>query len=301
MPVSAVCERLALSERELRGVVTQAATDGYLVRIRDGHVFCRVPVGAGATVTVGAAIRGRAYKFLHWSDTHFGSTHCDENGSLDFLHRGWEAGARICTHTGDMIDGTGPHADKLRADQAYTSWDGQTDRVLRVLKKAPPFTYVAIDGNHDGYSSSAMGCMSGQQFAYKAKEAGIKWNFLGMCLGRAVIHGARTMLWHPMGAGTTRNAVRLALNTRVEALEEPCDFLLAGHFHRRATLLTVPEGVFASGGGTFQRKGSEFANRSARNWDFGGWILRFELDRKGAVAFPSAEWVPAKPPRMKAA
>ena len=300
VPVERVCTRLGLSESRLRLMLKQADRDGYHVKMVNGHVSCRVPMGAIEPVVIGAASPGKRVHVLHLTDLHVGSAHCAEDGVRDILHRAWDKGARACVGTGDLIDGTGPKAVKLLADQRCATWDGQTDRVVELFREVP-LEHAWIDGNHDGYSSDAAGMQSGRQLQWKARDAGLKWTFLGMCAGRATVAGARFFLWHPHGAGTTRNSVRRSVNAKIEALDEPTDFVCSGHFHRAAIVPAFGERVWGLAGGTAQIRASEFANRATAGWDMGAWLISFSMDKTGAVHEPSAEWLEIKPKYLRIA
>lgn len=285
VPIARLCERLVCSEKELGAAVRTARAEGVHVQIVDGHVATRVALGALETVTVGDTKAGRKL-VAGISDTHFGSRHCDEDGILEHLHLAWERGAKVCIHTGDVLDGNKP---VLLPDQDYIGFDSQAARAVRLFSKAPPFKYVAIDGNHDGYFSASSGFVSGTLLAARMKDAGVSWSFAGVCEGRAVVHGLRAFLWHPHGGASTRNAVRRVLNEKAEALQEPADVIVIGHYHKFVSFQAYPERIHCMAGGTFQLKLSEFANRISRSWDHGGTLVSFTVDAKGVAHEIAAE------------
>lgn len=289
MRVEKVCTKLMCSEAELNKAVTRAAKQGYNVRTVDGYVMSGVRIGQGDTlISLGSERPGRKHVAIA-TDIHFGSTHCDRDALLSFLETAWERRCRVLVMTGDILDG---NKDVLLPDQRKTTFDGQVGECLTLFKKAPPFQTVFIDGNHDGYFSSSMGTMSGRILGDRAKAAGLDWTYLGACLGRATISGARWQLWHPHGGASTRNAVRRVLNERAEAMtDDLCHVLAMGHYHKYVSLPTYPEGVFTVAGGTFQQKRSEFANRIARPWDVGGTIVSYTARDLGPSEF-SAEFYP---------
>ena len=222
------------------------------------------------------------------SDLHFGSKFCNKKRMIAFLKEAWKQGARVCVVVGDVLDG---NKSVLLPEQSSTTFDAQLAELRAFMKKAPAFEFVAIDGNHDGYFSASAGFTSGQLVANDLREHGVDWTFLGVCLGRARIHGARWHLWHPHGGASTRNAVRRILNERAEALQERTDILVMGHFHKFASLPIYPEGIHGVCCPTFQEKGSEFSNRMTRPWDIGGVIVAYNVARNGHVSEVSAEIV----------
>lgn len=292
VPISRVCLKLAVSEKELRALIVQAKADGYATDMRNGYVWTKVrhePTG-GASQVVGSTRPGR-YRVGQATDLHFGSEHCDRDAARQFLQTAWDKKVRFMVCTGDVLDG---FKEVLIPEQRAVGFERQAKEAVDVIRKAPPFTWLAIDGNHDGYFSSSIGFVSGRLLQDRMVEAGVDWRFLGVCLGRATIHGARWQMWHPHGGAGTRNAIRRILNERIEASAERVDVVAMGHFHKFATVAAYPERVFGIAGGTFQRKASEFSNRITRPWDIGGAIVSYDLDAQGGVSHTAAEFFAAK-------
>lgn len=287
VPVAKLCERLGKSRAELLHMIREAREAGAVINVVEDNVFTRVAVGADATVVIGKAKPGR-YHVAHVTDVHFGSKYCDRAALLEFLHEAWKKGCRVAAHTGDNLDGW---KDVLIPEQRAIGFDAQCTEAVETIRQAPPFEWVKIDGNHDGYFSNAIGFVAGKLEETRMREAGVDWTFAGVCLGRAVIHGARWMLWHPHGGASTRNAIRRTLNERAESLEEPVDVLAMGHFHKFTAIPTFPEHTFGIAGGTFQRKKSEFANRITRPWDIGASIVSYDVDKRGHATHVAAEFV----------
>ncbi len=287
--VELLCDRLGVTRRDLLAEIRAARRAGSFIEIVDGFVGTKIRAAAGPVVHIGKTKPGR-YKVGHFTDLHAGSKYSDQNALLELLHTAWDRGCRVIANTGDNLDG---HKDVLILEQRALGFDAQSSELVETVRKAPPFEWVAIDGNHDGYFSNAIGFVCGKLLEARMREAGIKWNFAGVCLGRAVVHGARWMLWHPHGGASTRNALRRILNARAEGLEEPVDVLAMGHFHKFVTIPVIPEGVLGIAGGTFQRKGSEFANRIGSPWDIGASIVSYDVDGKGRVSHAAAEFMPA--------
>lgn len=289
-PVDKLCARLGLSDKELRDNVKEGQKEGFTVQIRGGMVTSKSPSLVEFERPVLGDMRPGRKHVAIMTDTHFGSTHCDLPGIQRFLQLAWDRGCRVAVCTGDVLDG---NKEVLLHEQDQTGFDKQIDAACKSLSKAPPFQWVAIDGNHDGYFSSSIGTISGVTLAERLRAVGVKWDFAGVCLGRATIHGAKWHLWHPHGGASTRNAIRRILNERIESLDEPADILAIGHFHKYCGLPTYPEGVYGIAGGTFQKKLSEFANRIAKGWDIGGSIVSYTLNKDGTVSEISSEFFPS--------
>ncbi len=289
-----LCTRLSVSEKELAAAINKGQQDGFHVTVREGHVSSKVAVGPYKTITLGKPTPGTRQRIAHISDMHFGSRHCLEDALLECIELQWEQGCRYGICTGDNLDG---NKSVLLQDQDYIGFDSQSDRLVRLIKKAPPVEWTFIDGNHDGYYSASSGFTCGELMESRMKAAGVdRWHFAGVCQGRAVIQGAKVFLWHPQGGASSRNAVRRVLNEKVEALQEPCDILAMGHLHKWVPLAAgLPERVFAIAGGTFQSKSSEFANRITKPWDVGGGIISFDIDKSGHVHDVAARQLPVKP------
>lgn len=242
------------------------------------------------TTTLGETRPGR-YRVAHVTDIHHGSKFCDCKALLDFLRIANERCSAIVV-TGDVIDG---QKACLTYEQRAVGADDQTDEAVEVWTAARlTIPVVACGGNHDGYAYAATGIDHGRVLAERMREAGVDWRYLGQCLGRAIIHGAKWELWHPMGAGSTRNAVRRILNARAESYEvaDRPNILAIGHYHRHTSVLAYPENVYCVSGGTFQRKGSEFSNRITNGWDVGASIVSYTVHPDGSVGEFAVEFFP---------
>lgn len=291
VPLEIVCQKLNASEAQVLDEIAKAQKAGSTLRYRAGLVGCAVPISADKIVTLGSAKPGR-YTIVNVTDTHFGSAHCDEDALLKFLREAWKRGARVGYCSGDLLDGNKP---VLLQDQRYVGFDAQLERATKLFKAAPPFKWVAIDGNHDGYYSASSGFIAGKLTETEMRKEGIAWTFAGVCVGRAVLHGARYHIWHPAGGAGTRNAVRRILNERAESMNEACDVLSIGHFHRFCSFQAYPERIFCLSGGTFQQKASEFANRITRQWDIGGTLVSHTVHKDGTVGEFSADFIEVQP------
>lgn len=291
-PVEKICERLGLSEQELRAEVKKASADGYRIRITDGMVTSRSPsIGPVETVRLAGSPKTLTRnKVAIVTDLHFGSTHTDLKGLRTFLDMAHARGIRHVICTGDVLDG---NKEVLIHEQSHIGFDHQAELAVKTIASGPRFKWAAIDGNHDGYYSSSSGMVSGVALAERMRAAGVDWQFAGVCLGRVEVLGARWQLWHPHGGASTRNAIRRILNARIETMEEPADVLAMGHFHKFATVQAYPENVFGVAGGTFQLKRSEFANRIGNAWDIGGSIVSWSLDENGRACQIAAEFFPS--------
>lgn len=285
----AIHNKLGIKEDRLRRLVTEASAKGYDVRIIDNaYVTSRSPrIGDRGMIPHLGKVKPGRYRVAIATDIHFGSTHCDTKALKQFFRWAHSKGCEVGVCTGDILDG---NKDVLLYEQDRVGFDRQVEQAVETWKDCPIRNWVAIDGNHDGYYSSSMGTISGRLLANEMKAAGLNWNFLGVCLGRAVIHGAKWQLWHPHGGSGTRNAVRRILNDRIEDMEEGCDILAMGHFHKYTSVHAYPEPTFGVAGGTFQRKASEFANRIAKSWDIGGCIVSYLLDENGTISEVASEF-----------
>lgn len=286
--VTWLCCKLVCSEKELRAAIASGVRQGFAVQYNGQFVTSRVSIGPGPLVVLGDTKPGR-HHIAHITDTHAGSKHFHARGLIRFGQMAWKLGCRTVAGTGDWTDGVKP---LLVPDQRFTGSDDQSEELVATWRKLPPFQVASISGNHDGYTSAAAGLDFGRVIEERMRAAGIDWHHAGTCAGNAVLHGARTHMWHPMGAASTPNAIRRMLNARAETLQEPCDLLLSGHLHHFAMCHAHPEDVFCASGGTFQLKRSEFANRISRPWDVGGSIISFTLDRKGRASEFSAKLYP---------
>lgn len=285
-------DKLRCSEKELRASVAAASKQGFLTQITDGYVFTRLAIKTGTSVTLGSNKPGR-YNIAHYTDPHWGSKHSLRKAQIDFLKFAWKQGCRLAAVTGDLTDGV---KALLVPEQRFTGADEQLAEGLEIWRnviKTCPYEVAAIPGNHDGYTSHAIGSDFGRIIEERMRAEGVNWTNTGTCLGHATLHGARTELWHPHGAASTTNAIRRTLNARAEKLEEPVDLLLCGHYHHYGAVHAAKEDVFCAAGGTFQVKRYEFANRISAPWDVGGSIISFTVDSRGRAREFSSKFYPA--------
>lgn len=282
------CEALRAAPQDVREAIAWAQREGYHLQVEGDRVFSRLAIQAFEAATLGEPKPGR-YRVAHLTDMHFGSRHCDVAAMRDFLRYAEAAGCVAGLCTGDVTDG---HSPKLTFDQTAVGLDDQLDVALDAMR-GTRLPWFAITGNHDGYHSSNTGIDTGRVTAERMQAAGIDWKHVGVCVGDVVVHGARFHLWHPHGGAGTRNAVRRVMNDRAEDMARNDNVphaLLLGHFHKHTSFTAYPERTFCASGGTFQRKGSEFANRIAREWDIGGSIISFTVGDDGKPREFSAEF-----------
>lgn len=282
------CEALRAAPQDVRATIEWAQREGYHLQVEGDRVFSRLAIQAFEAATIGEPKPGR-YRVAHLTDMHFGSRHCDVAAMRDFLRYAEAAGCVAGLCTGDVTDG---HSPKLTFDQTAVGLDDQLDVALDAMR-GTRLPWFAITGNHDGYHSSNTGIDTGRVTAERMQAAGINWKHVGVCVGDVVVHGARFHLWHPHGGAGTRNAVRRVMNDRAEDMARNDNVphaLLLGHFHKHTSFTAYPERTFCASGGTFQRKGSEFANRIAREWDIGGSIISFTVGDDGKPREFSAEF-----------
>lgn len=289
LPLLDVCDRLDASPGDVRAAVAWGQRHGYHVRAEGGIVCALLPIGAGAEVTVGDTTPGRK-RVAIVTDVHFGSKHSATSELRAWLGSLPARGVEVVVVTGDVLDG---HDPKLTMDQRAVSLEDQLAEAAAAFAGSP-MHFVAITGNHDGYHSRANGVDCGRVTAERMRAAGLTWDYVGVCEGHAIVHGARWQLWHPHGGAGTRNAVRRVLNDRAEAHRNegkpPLQVLALGHFHKHVSFTAYPERTFCVAGGCWQRKGSEFANRITREWDVGGTIVSYTVDDAGAASEFAAEF-----------
>lgn len=280
-------KRLKLTPVELRKEISELRKTNN-VRIFDGFVHV-TPKREGTTLEVDDKKTGRR-RVAMVSDLHFGSRWCDADGLVKFLTKVHAMGIRDVVVPGDVLDGVKP---LLLPEQDYALFSTQSDFAIRTMKRAPKgMRYYAIAGNHDSYTSHAIGFEAGKALADAMQVAGVDWNYLGECLGHVTLQGARFQLWHPHGGAGTANAVRRILNTRIENLAAPVDVLVIGHFHKYAVVHAYPENVLGVASGTFQKKGSEFSNRLSSAWELGGTVISWTRHSDGSVSEFSSEFHP---------
>lgn len=278
--------------RETKPAVTERVYAGAATVAEPGTVMGKV---RRAVARIGGTEPGR-YRVGHFTDVHFGSSHCDTKALLDYFALAKSRGVTAFLCTGDVLDGV---SEKLLMEQRAVGFERQADEAVETLvaAKLGSLPIVAITGNHDGYFNDTAGVDAGRALAERMQGAGVHWLCVGSCLGRAIVHGARVELYHPHGGGATRNAVRRVLNAKAERYtdEDRPHLLVGGHFHKTATVHAYPENVFCVGGGTFQRRESDFGVRMIHPWDIGGGIISWTVREDGSVGEFAHEFFDVRP------
>jgi predicted phosphodiesterase len=248
------------------------------------------------TARIGSPEPGARYYAGHGTDFHFGSSHCDANAILDWLGIVVTRGVHAIIVTGDVLDGV---SEKLIMEQRGVGFERQADEAVEVFTAAKlgSIPVIAITGNHDGYFNDIAGMDAGRALSERMQKAGIDWRCVGSCMGRAIVHGAKFELYHPHGGGATRNAVRRVLNAKAERYEvdDRPDFLMGGHFHKHAVVHAYPEDILCVGGGTFQRRESDFGVRMIHPWDIGGGIVSWSMSADGRCVEKASEFFNVRP------
>ena len=289
-PIDSICQRLGISGKELKEVVKQGQADGFSVRFVDKHVSSKSPaLNPGKVVTVGKATPGRKHIAII-TDTHFGSLHTDTVGMAKFMTMAWDKGCRQVLVSGDILDGNKP---VLVHEQSRIGFDGQAELATQFVSAGPRFEWLTIGGNHDAHFDDSIGMESGKVLAQRMQEAGVKWHHLGACLGHCIVNGLRVQLFHPHGAGSTRNSIRRTLNSRIEAMVNEVDLLVTGHFHKHTSVQAYPEKTFGVCGGTWQKQYSVFGSRMINMWDVGGTIVSYTVDKNGRASEISSAFYPS--------
>ncbi len=95
-----ICNALDAPPKRVRALVELAQAQGLALHIHGPHVGIR-PSGPAKTSKV-AIPAGATQSFMVASDIHIGSNHFLKDHFLDFIHRGYEKGIRLCLVPGDI-------------------------------------------------------------------------------------------------------------------------------------------------------------------------------------------------------
>jgi len=265
----------ATAKEVARGKRGEAALENYAAEL----IAARKPTTSRVVIPSFGSTKPGRHTFAHATDIHIGSSGCDERAFCDFLDERIEEGVTVVACSGDILDGLG---EKLWGEQTHQGWDAQSGRLIDILKKRKRLSWALISGNHDGYFDSVIGAEMGKVLQARLQAVGVTATYLGKAKGHCLVHGARVSMIHPHGGTSRRNGVRMVLNAYVENLvDEHPDIVLSGHFHKYAPVQMYPEATYCAGGGTFQQKATEFANRISAPWDIGGSTVSLTLGKDG--------------------
>lgn len=285
-----ICNAMDLPPRRVKALVEIAQSQGSSLDIQ-GPVIGFRPSGPVKTSKV-LIPAGEAQSFMVASDIHIGSNHFLKDQFLDFIHRGYEKGIRLCLVPGDILDGCYRHS---RWEESHHGFDAQSRYAAEVMPRLPGLTYVGITGNHDETFETDAGLSVVNALPQVFRDAG-RQDFSLVGARGGYLHlvspgnkrGAFVELWHP-GKGCAY-ALSYKLQKHIEnyAVGQKPDMVFAGHWHQQCYF--TQRGVHAFSSGTWHGGQSAFGRMLGGAPSIGGWFVDYRQTEDGTLREVSPTW-----------
>lgn len=283
----ALCDRLDMSPKKLRDLVSKAQGQGLAVEIDGDHVGRRPKAESThddeQRVSMPAPVRGRNL-FAVASDIHIGSKHHLADYLEDFVERAYARGVRTMLCPGDLLDGVYRHS---MWEQSHRGFDEQVREAARSLPKRPGMSWHLVIGNHDQTFEDSCGLDVGRAIVDTFRSEGrTDWHYHGsrgayLRLAAPGERGIVVEMWHPKkGAGY---ALSYAMQNHIRdyAVGAKPDCLLVGHWHQQCYF--VSRGVHAMSCGTWQGGRSSYGKSLGGSPAIGGWVVEYGVTAEGTV------------------
>ena len=288
----ALCDRLDLSPKACRALVTDAQSQGHRIEFDGGHVGLR-PQGPHTPaderrVAMPAAVKGR-HSFLVASDIHVGSKNHLRDQLEDHVERAYVRGVRVGLCPGDLLDGVYRHSVW---EQSHRGFDEQCREAARSLPKRPGWQWHFCLGNHDQTFEDSAGLDVGRAIVDTFRSEGrTDWTYHGsrgcyLRLGAPGERGIVVELWHPCKGGGYALTYAMQNHIRDYAVGYKPDALFTGHWHQSCYFTS--RGVHAHSSGTFQGGRSPYGKSLGGSPAIGGWIVDYATTADGTIR----EWAP---------
>lgn len=221
------------------------------------------------------------FKFAIVTDTHFGSKYAQITWLHDFYKLAARKGIKTFFHAGDLSDGNGTHYPGQRFEMHLTGVDNLKNFIIKNYPKVADAKTYIISGWHD----LDLWTKEGYDLLGRVSEIRKDLIYLGQNDSTFILGNRRIYLIHP--GGGTAYALSYKAQKLVESFssEHKPHIIIIGHFHK-AEFIPVLRNVFVFQGGCFQYQ-TPFAIRHNIQFQYGGWFVEMELDKKGIQTMKS--------------
>lgn len=280
--VAHLAEMLDTDEDEINAAAIELANSGLPIKVTSGVViFCRDYRNAGMYLTNPyTEIPGGDENHIVIglvSDTHFGSSACDQDALASFYIKAQNRGARVILHAGDLVDGFSMHPDQAFA-QDQVGYDAQFRDAVQNYPSLSDMLTVFISGNHD-YSYVKQ---NGVDIVRSVCAERNDMRYVGLWTGSIRYGGFRFKMSHPgTSCNPTGAAKKLHELIARDAAQDRADVYILGHYHQ-AQAVYDSKAFLGLMAGSFQHETS-FTRRLNLEPVIGGWILEFERLRSGQI------------------
>lgn len=285
-----LCDALELSPKKVRALVDVANAAGFRVACVGDRFGLTPTTTEKRTVSVVMPAQHR-HTILVASDIHVGSKYFLREQFQDHIHRGYEAGARVCLVPGDILDGCYDHS---RWEESQHGFEEQASEAARVFPRLEGLRYIGITGNHDQTFEHRSGLSVVQALPQRFQAAGRKdLELLGargafLRLGSGSERGLLVEMWHPLKGPAYALSYKLQKHIEGYQVGGKPDVLLTGHWHQSCFVFV--RGVHAMSCGTFHGGQSDFGKALGGAPAIGGWQIQYAVTKEGTVREFTPTW-----------
>lgn len=285
-----MCDTLDLSPKKVKALVEEARGYGYRIR-PIGGAFGIEPSSTSKQTTCIVQPPQKKRTILVASDIHVGSQFFLGDFFKDHIHRGYEAGARLCLVPGDILDGCYRHS---QWEETHHGFQPQAKECARVFPKLPGLRYVCITGNHDQTFEHNSGLSVVEALPQVFRDAGREdLSIIGarggfVRIGAKGERGLLVEMWHPLKGPAYALSYKMQKHIEGYQVGQKPDVLLTGHWHQSCYF--TQRGVHALSCGTFHGGQSDFGKALGGAPAIGGWTLSYGMTKEGTVRDFTPTW-----------
>lgn len=285
-----LCDALDVSPKTARLLIEQARAKGYRIRPVGGTIGIEPTATSRATRSI-VLPPAKHRTILVASDIHIASMFCLVDQFKDHIHRGYDAGARLCLVPGDILDGCYRHS---RFEETHHGFTEQAHECAKTFPQLPGLRYVGITGNHDQTfeTDSGLSVVEAlpQVFRDHHREdfqlIGARGAFVRV--GAKGERGLLVEMWHPLKGPAYALSYKMQKHIEGYQVGQKPDVLLTGHWHQACYF--VQRGVHALSCGTFHGGQSSFGKALGGAPAIGGWVIKYGMTKEGTVRDFQPTW-----------
>lgn len=285
-----LCDALGKSPKDTKVLIDAARAEGFRVAC-SGGTFGIQPTATSRQEKQVVLAPEKERLLLVASDIHVGSLYFLADQFKDHIHRGYDAGARVCLVPGDILDGCYNHS---RWEETHHGFQEQARECARVFPRLPGLRYIGITGNHDQTFESHSGLSVVEALPQVFRDAkrddfdliGARGGFVR--IGAKTERGLLVEMWHPLKGPAYALSYKMQKHIEGYQVGQKPDVLLTGHWHQSCYF--TQRGVHALSCGTFHGGQSSFGKALGGAPSIGGWTIRYAMTKEGTVRDFSPTW-----------
>lgn len=226
---------------------------------------------------------GTKFRFLYYTDPHFGSVFFPEEAYFKMLKEAKKQKVEACFISGDITEGMSNRAGHIY-DLTHLGVEQQRNYAIQLLNEFKKPTY-AIDGNHDRWFIKSAGVHIVSDIAKEVKN----FHFLGHDNAIIGIKNSNIQLWH--GEDGNSYAVSYRVQKVIESISggNKPNILLLGHTHKMGYFFL--RNIHAISGGSICMQ-TNWMRAKRIEAHVGFWIITATFGKDGSVKALETKWYP---------